>query len=113
MNIPERRKAQQFPIQMPVTVKYMQTGHYEFTGVSRDLSASGMFLHTDSNIEAGAQVEVILTLPSKTPEQITVEVRGTVVRVERSSPPGIAIKFEKLVILPEPWSALPASRPAR
>jgi HSP20 family molecular chaperone IbpA len=56
-----------------------------------------MFLHTDSNIEEGAQVEVILTLPSKTSEQITVQVRGTVVRVERSSPPGIAIEFEKLV----------------
>jgi len=105
MNIPERRKAQQFSIRVPVTVKYTQSGHYEFTGVSRDLSGSGMFLQTDSNIEEGAQVEVILTLPSKASEQVTIQVRGTVVRVERSSQPGIAIEFEKLVILPEPWSA--------
>jgi len=113
VNIPERRKAQQFPIRLPVTVKYTRTGHYEFTGVSRDMSASGMFLHTDSNIEEGAQVEVILTLPSKTSEQITVQVCGTVVRVERSSPPGIAIEFEKLVILPEPWNTQLASRPTQ
>lgn len=113
MNIPERRKAQQFPIRLPVTVKYTRAGNYEFTGVSRDLSASGMFLHTDSNIEEGAWVEVILALPSRTSEQITVQVCGTVVRVERSSPPGIAIKFEKLVILPEPWSPQSSSRPVK
>ncbi|MGA2963231.1 MAG: PilZ domain-containing protein [Candidatus Korobacteraceae bacterium] len=101
MDFPERRKAQQFSARLPVTVKYTQAGHYEFTGVSRDVSASGIFLHTDSKIEEGAQVEVMLTLPAKKSEQNTVQVRGTVVRVERSSPPGIAIKFEKLVILPE------------
>jgi len=105
MDIPERRKAQQFPIRTPVTVKYTRKGHYEFTGISRDVSASGTFLHTDANIEEGAQVEVMLALPSKASEQITIQVRGTVVRVEKSSQPGIAIEFEKLVILPEPWSA--------
>jgi hypothetical protein len=112
VNVPERRKAQQFLIRLPVTVKYTQAGHYEFTGVSRDMSASGMFLHTDSDIEKGAQVEVILTLPSKTSEQITIQVCGTVVRVERSSLPGIAIEFEKLVILPEPWNSHLSSRPS-
>jgi hypothetical protein len=113
VNIPERRKAQQFSIQMPVTVKYTRQGHYEFTGVSRDLSASGMFLQTDSNIEQGTQVEVILTLPSKASEQVTIQVHGTVVRVEKSSQPGIAIKFEKLVILPEPWDAQSTGRPTK
>ena len=58
VNIPERRETQQFPTRLPVTVKYTRTGHYEVTGVSRDLSASGMFLHKDSNIEEGAQVEI-------------------------------------------------------
>jgi hypothetical protein len=72
-----------------------------------------MFLYTDSNIEEGGQVEVMLTLPSKTSEPIAVQVRGTVVRVERGSPTGIAIKFEKLVILPEPWSTQFASRPTQ
>jgi len=96
-----------------VTVKYTQAGHYEFTGVSRDVSASGIFLHTDSKLEEGAQVEVILTLPSKKLEQNTVQVRGTVVRVERSSPPGIAIKFEKLIVLPEGWSAQAEGRPTK
>jgi c-di-GMP-binding flagellar brake protein YcgR len=113
VNIPERRETQQFPIRLPVTVKYTRTGHYEFTGVSRDLSASGMFLHKDSNIEEGAQVEIILTLPSKTLEQVTVQVRGTVVRVKKSSLPGIAINFEKFVILPEPWSTQAASHPTK
>jgi hypothetical protein len=94
-------------------VKYTQAGHYEFTGGSRDVSAFGMFLHTDSKIEEGAQVEVILTLPSKTLEQNMVQVRGTVVRVERSSQPGIAIKFEKLIVLPEGWSAQSAGRPTK
>ena len=113
MDFPERRKAQQFSARLPVTVKYTQDGHYEFTGISRDVSASGIFLHTDSKIEEGAQVEVVLTLPSKTLEQNTVQVRGTVVRIERRFPPGIAIKFEKLVILPEPWNPLSSSLPVK
>jgi hypothetical protein len=41
VNIPECLKAQQYSIRLPVTVKYTLTGHYEFTGVSRDMSASG------------------------------------------------------------------------
>ena len=113
MSIPAHRKAERFSIRQSVTVKYTTTGHYEFTGISRDVSASGMFLYTDSNIEDGAQVEVMLTLPSKTSKQIIVQVRGTVVRVERGSPTGIAIEFEKLVILPEPWSTQLASRPTQ
>ena len=60
MNIPERRKAQQFSIRVLVTVKYTRDGHYEFTGVSRDLSASGMFLQTDSNIEQGCRTSSVL-----------------------------------------------------
>jgi hypothetical protein len=35
------------------------------------------------------------------------------VRVEKSSQPGIAIKFEKLVILPEPWDAQSTGRPTK
>ena len=104
MDISERRKAERFSVRQPVTVKYTRAGHYEFCGISRDVSASGIFLYMDSEIEEGAQVEVMLALPSKTSEQIPVYVRGTVVRIERDSPAGVAIAFEKLVILPEPWS---------
>jgi hypothetical protein len=97
----ERRTAPRFPIRQAVTVRFTASGQYEFTGVSRDLSSSGIFLHTESQLEVGDQVEVILTLPSDLSDPIPVQVRGKVVRIEKSTSIGVAIAFESLVILPD------------
>jgi hypothetical protein len=97
----ERRVAPRTPVCQAVTVKFAASGQYEFTGVSKNMSSSGIFLYVDSTIEEGAKVELLLTLPSETSQPVPMRVRGTVVRVEKSSPAGIAIAFDSLVIAPD------------
>jgi hypothetical protein len=98
---PERRVAPRLPVCQAVTVRFDASGQYEFTGVSRDMSSSGIFLFIDSQIEEGSLIELLLTLPSETSQPIPMRVRGRVVRVEKASPSGIAIAFDSLVIAPE------------
>ena len=98
---PCQHLATRIPLCQAVTVRFTASGHYEFTGISRDISASGIFLYAQPHLEKGAQVEVMLTLPSGKLPPVSLHVRGKVVRVEESSPTGIAIAFDRLVIAPE------------
>ncbi len=98
----ERRVAPRFPIKQAVTVRFSSSGSYEFTGVSRDMSSSGMFLYAESQVAVGEDVEMLLTLPSGNSEPIPMRVRGRVVRVEKNPPTGLAVEFVCLVIAPEP-----------
>jgi PilZ domain len=104
VNVSERRKAQRFSVRQPVTVTYTSQGTYEVTGISKDISSVGIFLHVDSGVEEGTQVELTLALPTGTSGPIPVPVRGRVVRVEKDCK-DIAIAFERIVILPESWKA--------
>lgn len=96
----DRRVAPRVPVQQAVTVKFTADGHYEFTGISKDMSSSGMFLYAESQIKEGEQVELTLTLPPGISDPAPVKVRGRVVRLERASPVGFAIGFESLVVMP-------------
>ena len=102
MDFPVPRTSQRVCIQRLVTVRYNRDGNFEFTGISRDLSDSGIFLYTESVIEEGAQVELTLTLPSDSSQPIPMQVRGRVVRVERTPATGVAVEFDKVTVAPEP-----------
>ena len=105
MNTSERRKAKRFSIRQPVTVTYNSHGIYELTGIGRNISSVGILLHVNSNsVEEGTQVELTLMLPTKASGVIPVPIRGTVARVDKSRS-DIAIAFDKIVILPEAWTA--------
>jgi c-di-GMP-binding flagellar brake protein YcgR len=103
VDFPVPRRAQRVCIQRPVTVRYNRDGNFEITGISRDLSDTGIFLYTESVIEVGAQVELTLTFPSESAQPISTQVRGRVVRVERTPATGVAVEFDKIMILPEPF----------
>ncbi len=103
MDIIDRRKSQRVCIHQAVAVKYNCDGNFEFKGISRDLSDSGIFLYSESVIEEGAQVELMLTLPSGSAQPIPIYVRGRVVRVERTSATGVAVEFDKVTVVPEPF----------
>jgi hypothetical protein len=86
-------------------VTYTPHGTYELTGISRNISSVGILLHVNStSVEEGTQVELTLMLPTKASGLIPVPIRGKVARVEKSYS-DIAIAFEKIVILPESWTA--------
>ena len=98
----ERRKAPRRPTRQQVTVRFTRDGHFEFTGVARDVSATGIFLHLDTGIEVGMEVELLLALPGEA-GKFTMPIRGKVVRAEQSRPDagsGIAIAFDRMEIAP-------------
>lgn len=84
-----------------VSVKFDESGYYEFTGADGGIRNTGIFLYAKSPLEPRAQVEVVLTLPSETWQPILVQIRGKVLKVEKSFPGGIAKTFDSLVIAPE------------
>jgi PilZ domain len=77
----ERRAKQRFPIQLPVVIRSAPS---EIRGVSRDVSAAGVFFYTDHWPFGFSPIEFRMILPAQITgtESIRVVCKGTVVRVE-------------------------------
>lgn len=75
----------------------------EHQAETRDVSANGVFLYTNSKIEEGAEVELVLILPPEmtSGEKCWVCCQATVVRVEEGAQFGIAAQIRRMDILPE------------
>src|SRR5713226_9904094 len=85
----ERRSGQRISARVSVSVKTPQE-RVATTGVTRDLSTSGVFLYTDSRITQGSELEMVLILPPELTagEKRWVCCRASVVRVEDSEDGG-------------------------
>lgn len=101
----ERRPAQRFELQLPVTI--CQAGHEQPSyGYTQNVSARGAFFYTDALLVAGEHVDVAFLMPSEITlaEPAPVSCRGKVVRIQ---PPeggttfGVAVQFEGYEYLPE------------
>ncbi len=70
---PERRQAPRYTVSVEVT---LNSEHNFFTGLTQDLSKSGVFIATPTLCPIGARVQVRLKLPtSTTPIDALTEVR--------------------------------------
>ena len=87
----ERRQAVRFPIAIPVELD-------EGTGITRDVSLSGVFFETDQFFLMGAPIRLTLVLERASPGQpVRLQCEGRVVRVERRQPElrlGVAVAIE-------------------
>lgn len=102
---PERRSRQRIPARVPVKVKAKE-GTLETTGYTRDLSATGIFLYTDSQISEGSELEMVLILPAELTqgEKRWVCCQASVVRVENAGAGGkfgVAANLRSVEVLPE------------
>ncbi len=100
----ERRRLQRVPLQGRVRGRWKNGGVHELRGVSKNVSAEGMYLLIDTDIEEGAQVELILDLPSHHVFRGAVTLRcvGRVLRREElpeSGEHGIAVVFDDVEIV--------------
>jgi hypothetical protein len=70
---------------------------------TRDVSANGVFLYTNSKMEKGSEVELVLILPPEltSGEKCWVCCQATIVRVEDGPQFGIAAQIRRMDILPE------------
>lgn len=99
----ERRSHPRRPVQVPVKVR--TAGGDETSGVTRDLSSNGIFLYSETGLEAGSKLELVVMLPAS----LGIGTGGwtlceaSVVRVEQGDGRGmgIAARLDRIEMLPE------------
>jgi len=97
----ERRSGTRIATRVPTRVRTAQGA--EQTAQTRDVSANGVFLYTNSKMEKGTEVELVLILPPELTagEKCWVCCQATIVRVEEGPEFGIAAQIRRMDILPE------------
>ena len=84
---PEKRLTRRFPLELPISVKFLDNGSHKQAGHTRDVSSRGVFMYLDTEIVADAPIEFVMTLPTEITlsEPIRVRCQGRVLRVDRSA----------------------------
>ena len=98
----ERRSGTRIPTRVATRVR--TTKGIDHKAETRDVSANGVFLYTNSKMEKGAEVELVLILPPEltSGEKCWVCCQATIVRVEEDgSDFGVAAQIRRMDILPE------------
>ncbi len=91
-------------IKTRVDTRVRTAGGKDHTAQTRDVSANGVFMYTNSKMEKGTEVELVLILPPEltSGEKCWVCCQATVVRVEeKGSNYGVAAQIRRMDILPE------------
>ena len=87
---------------VPVKVRH---GGEEHAGLTRDLSSSGIFLYSESEMKAGSKLELVIMFPPGMGFGATgwTLCEASVVRVERSDGKGIGIAatLDRIEMLPQ------------
>ncbi len=102
----EKRAARRFALRIPVAVNRGNGSNHSESAQIRDVSARGICLYLDTPIEQGAPIGFTLTLPPEITltENIRVQCKGRVVRIENSSDSEkitVAAVIEEYEFLPE------------
>jgi PilZ domain len=98
----ERRVAQRFDFQLPVSLQVLGSS-VEGSGFTQNLSASGALVCTDLSLSDADVVDLTLIMPSEITlgESMRVRCRGRVMRASRDAKHATAIRLEKYEFLPE------------
>jgi hypothetical protein len=95
---PEKRNTRRFSLDLPIPVRFLDNGKRELAGHTRDVSSRGVFMYLDSEITAGAPIEVVMTLPTEITlsDPIRVRCTGKILRVDKAEQEqGVAVAIEK------------------
>jgi hypothetical protein len=98
----ERRSGTRIATRVATRVRTVQG--VEQSAQTRDVSANGVFLYTQSRMEKGTEVELVLILPPEltSGEKCWVCCQATIVRVEEEGTEfGVAAQIRRMDILPE------------
>jgi hypothetical protein len=98
----ERRSGTRITARVPTRLRTQEGA--EIPAQTRDVSANGVFLYTNSKMEKGTEVELVLILPPEltSGEKCWVCCQATVVRVEdQGAEFGVAAQIRRMDILPE------------
>jgi hypothetical protein len=95
---PDKRSMRRFPLDLPISVKFVDHGKREAAARTRDVSSRGVFMFLDTEIAAGVPIEFVMTLPSEVTlaEPIRVLCAGKVLRVDKAAQEqGVAVAIHK------------------
>ena len=97
----ERRSGKRIATRVSTRVRTKQGTEHE--AETRDVSANGVYLYTNSKMEKGTEVELVLILPPEmtSGEKCWVCCQATIVRVEEGPQCGVAAQIRRMDILPE------------
>lgn len=101
---PEKRSIRRVPLDLPVSVSFLNEGRRELAGHTRDVSARGVFMHLETEIRVGTPIEFVMTLPQEITLSNPIRVRcsGTVLRVEQAGVElGVAVSIHQYDYLNE------------
>lgn len=110
----ERRAARRYDLSLPVIIRVpLNKESQPRNGRTRDISTRGLFFTIDSDLAAGSDLDITLTLPAEITRgtEVYVRAQGKVVRVEKrredgSERIGVAAIIERYdIIRGEPASA--------
>jgi c-di-GMP-binding flagellar brake protein YcgR len=82
----ERRTARRYDLSLPIIIRVPTERELDTQrGKTRDVSTRGLYFVVEQNLEAGSELDLMLTLPTEITHGTEVFVRalGKVVRVER------------------------------
>jgi|SRR5579864_7010510 len=100
----DRRTARRFHMGLPLQVRFMNNGtNEEKSARTRDVSFRGVYFLTDTLVETGSALELVLTLPQQITLAGDVRIRcfGNVIRVEeRENSLGVAARIDRYEFLP-------------
>ncbi|MGA8490003.1 MAG: PilZ domain-containing protein [Terriglobales bacterium] len=100
----DRRSRQRIPACTGVSI--LSSQGQPATGITRDLSMTGIFLYADSEILVGSELEMVLMLPAQLTdgEKRWVLCQASVIRVEPGGEDGrfgVAARIRSMASLPE------------
>lgn len=105
----DRREARRFTMSLPLRVLPRETQSHALNVLTRDVSYRGLYFLTEAQLEVGAEIDFVLTLPQHFSQSGDVDIRcrGQIVRVESSSNgrTGIAARIDRYEFLPVTASA--------
>ncbi|MGO9642762.1 MAG: PilZ domain-containing protein [Candidatus Acidiferrales bacterium] len=103
----DRRTARRYDLSLPVIIRAaIQKEIAQHNGKTRDISTRGVYFTIDDDLNAGAELDITLTLPAEITRgsEVFIRAMGKVVRVERrpengSSRVGVAAVIERYEII--------------
>jgi hypothetical protein len=82
--VSEARTGKRFPLELPIKIHRAEENS-EHSGITGNLSAAGVYIRADANLDVGSNVEFEISLPPEVTgakEPVVVQCKGRVVRTD-------------------------------
>lgn len=80
----DARTGRRFPLNLPITIREGESAD-QTSGTTQNVSAAGVYIHADAELEVGSHIEFEITLPSEIiggNHNVRIRCQGRVVRRE-------------------------------